>query len=233
VALPHLLANAVTGSPPPLTVAGGVSPNNSPPADPCSLQGIFVVPGTLDPSHTLSTDQLSALVQNAADAESTSGTYTLQAQPNQTLIITAIHTVVIKRVPAQRSTVVDIEPGCAGAAPPTYLVSVNLDGTNLTPKVQIEDANGAGKTTLVHGLQAIVTNGSPILIDFEADTSRYDVIWKFRIDYTVNGQAKIAWIQNGSQPFHTVAARKDDTGLLFTLNTDETSWTSQSEPVNR
>ena len=108
-ALPHLLANAVTGSPAPLTVAGGVSPNNSPPANPCSLQGVFVVPRPLHPSHVISTDTLSALVQNTADAASTSGTYTLQAQPNQTLVITAIHTVLIKRFPA-RTSAVDMEP---------------------------------------------------------------------------------------------------------------------------
>ncbi len=232
--LPHLIAEHLTTSPP-LTVAGGSSPDDSTPVDPCELDGTYFVLGTLHPAHTVSTNQVSALVHDAAnvDVGSTYGTYTLQAAPNETVVITAIHTVVLRRVPTPHATIVDVESFCPGAAtapPNTYDVSVNLDAANLTPKVQLENTDGVSGTTLVHGLQAVVTNGSPILIDFEADTSKYDVTWKLHIDYNVNGQQKTAWIQNGSLPFHTVAGRPDDTALEFTLNQDFTSWTTKACP---
>ena len=225
--MPHLLAEHFSSSTP-LTVVG--PPTNPGTDDPCELQGTCIEPGTLHLAHALSTRQVSALVPGInADLGSTSGTETLQAQPNDTVVITAIHTVVLKRIPAPRVTVVDIESGCAGAPaqpPTTYDVSVNLDATNLTPKVKVDSANGSGKTTLVHGLQVIVTNGSPILINYEADTSKYDVTWKLRIDYTINGQQETDWIENGSLPFHTIAELPSDTELLVTPNSDLTSWTS-------
>ena len=234
---PHLLVEHLSSSPP-LTVAGGSPPANSVPIDPCELQGAYIVPGTLHPAHTLSTNQVSALTEIPADPGLTSGTDTLQAQPNDTVIITAIHTVVLRRIPAPHATVVDIEPGCSGAGggaqiPVTYDVSINLDAANLTPKVKLESTDGIRKTILVHGLQAIVTNGSPLLINYDADTSKYDVTWKLRIDYTVNGQQKTDWIENGSVPFHTIAALPSDTELLLTLNLtgNGNSWTTHSEKL--
>lgn len=225
IGLPHLLADRVLGSPPPLTVAGGPASGTAAAADPCSLSGYFVVPGTLHPRGTVSTNQLAALLNNAADADSSSGTYVLQANPGQTVVITAIHTIVIRRVPATRATEIEADSMCAGAAPVIYYVSINLDATNLTPKVQIGDPARAGKMTNVHGLQTIVTNENPIVIDFDATTKKYDVTWKLLIDYTVNGQSRTAWIQNGSQPFHTVAGRRDDTGLTFDFDFTSNSWT--------
>ncbi len=230
--VPHLLAEHFSSSTP-LTVVG--PPTNLGAGNPCELQGTYIEPATLHLAHTLSTRQVSALAPGIhADLGSTSGTETLQAQPNDTVVITAIHTVVLKRIPAPRVTVVDIESLCAGAvAPPptTYDVSVNLDATNLTPKVKVDSTNGSGKTTLVHGLQVIVTNGSPILINYEADTSTYDVTWKLRIDYTINGQQETDWIENGSLPFHTIAELPSDTELLVTPNSDLTSWTSRGEKL--
>lgn len=232
--VPHLLAEHLSSSPP-LTVANGSPPASSVTGNPCELQGTYIEPGTLNLAQTLSTKQVSTLVPGIpADLGSTSGTDTVQAQQNDTVVITAIHTVVLKRIPAPRVTVVDIESGCAGAAaapPPIYDVSVNLDASNLTPKVKLENGAGIGKTALVHGLQAIVTNGSPIIISYEANTSRYDVTWELRIDYTINGQQKSDWIENGSQPFQTIAEIPSDRGLRVTPNSDLTSWTANSEKL--
>jgi hypothetical protein len=175
---------------------------------------------------------VSALVPGiSADLGSTSGTDTVQAQPNDTVVITAIHTVVLKRIPAPPVTIVDIDSGCVGSPadpPPIYDVSVDLDASNLTPKVKLESTAGIGKTTLVHGLQAIVTNGSPIIISYEADTSKYDVTWELRIDYTVNGQQKSDWIGNGSNPFQTIAELPSDRVLDVTPNSDLTSWNADN-----
>lgn len=223
--LPHAVSRALSGKPQPLTAAGNTAQQDLGGADPCEVQGSFIVPGILHPAANIHAGQLAALVSGAADADSTSGKYTLQAAPNQTVVITAIHTVLVRRVPARRATLVNIEPGCAGAAPPTYYVSIDLDASNLTPKVEVGDTQGL-KTRLVHGLESIVSNGAPILIDFTAETHKYDVNWKLRVDYTTNGQEKSVWIQNGSRPFHTVAARPYDAGLAFALNEDQSSWTS-------
>jgi hypothetical protein len=222
--LPHVVSRALSGTPKPLTAAGHTSQQDFGGADPCELQGSFIVPGTPHVAENIRTAQLAALVSGTADAESTSGTYTLQAAPDQTVVITAIHTVLVRRVPTPRATLVLVSPDCAGAAPPTYYVSVNLDGANLTPKVEIGDTRGL-KTRLVNGLQSIVSNGAPILIDFTAETHKYDVKWKLRVDYTANGQEKSVWIQNGSRPFHTAATQRYDAGLAFTLNDDQSTWT--------
>jgi hypothetical protein len=152
----------------------------------------------------------------------------LQAAPNTTVVITAIHTVVIERVRAPRETIVTLSSGCVGAPQPTYNVSVNLDAYNLTPKLELETANPRLKIVPAHGLQAIVTNGSPILINYSAETQKYAVAWKFRIDYTVNGQQKSAWIPEGSQQFRTVAARRGDPQVIFALPEGENTWTAHN-----
>jgi hypothetical protein len=125
--------------------------------------------------------------------------------------------------------VVKVDSGCKfDLGPRTYNLSVDLDAVNLAPAVTIENPDKIGKQILVHGLQAIVTNGDPTLINFEATTSKYDVTWKFSIDYTVNGHLQTAWIQNGSQPFRTVARRPTDPTLTFIRNTDNT-WLAHTE----
>jgi hypothetical protein len=230
--LPHVVSRALSETPQPLTAVGRSSQQDLGGADPCEIQGTFIVPRILHVANNMRTGQLAGLVSGAADADSTSGTYILQAAPSQTVVITAIHTVLVRRVPARRATVVNIKLGCAGAAPSTYYVSINLDASNLTPKVEIGDTRGL-KTRLVNGLESIVTNGAPILIDFTAETHKYDVNWKLRVDYTANGQEKTVWIQNGSRPFHTVATRAHDTALAFTLNGDQSSWTAHRiSPIN-
>jgi hypothetical protein len=233
--LPHVFSRVLNGSPPLLTVDGRPTQSAVLGAEPCEIAGAFVVPATVRASGNVRTGQLASLVRGAADEESTSGTYTLQAAPGKTVVVTAIHTVVTSRVLAPRATIVDIESGCVGAAMPRFSVSVNLDAANLTPKVRVEDNSRAGASLagLPHGLQTAVTNSGPILIDFAATTHRYDVRWRFRVDYTVNGQQKSAWIENGSQPFHTVARRPGDTALTFHLNPDHTSWTAQSGRANQ
>lgn len=231
--LPHALHRLFSGSPPLLTVNGRPTQSTDiGAADPCEISGTFVVPGMVRAAGNIRTGQLASLINGAADADSTSGTYTLQAAPNETVVVTAIHTVVASRAPAPRATIISIQSGCAGAALQKFSVSVNLDAANLTPQVHVGGNRGTG-ARLPNGLQTVVTNNGPILIDFTATTHKYDVRWRFRVDYTVNGQQKSAWIQDGSQPFQTIASRPDDSGYTFTLNPDQTSWASQGGVANQ
>jgi hypothetical protein len=170
-----------------------------------------------------------------ADIDSTTGTYTLQANPGQTVVVTAIHVVVIRRMPASRETTVEIIPPCnyaiSGIPPIVYGLSVNLDAKRLSPVLTEEGLNQNDPLQMVRisRLQVVVTNESPIIINFEGDTSKDDVIWEILIDYTVNGQSKTAWIENGSQPFHTISNQiKGDASLTATLNSDGTTWIVQS-----
>jgi hypothetical protein len=228
VAVPHVVAAKLGPSSPPLTVggapAGDADGGVAPAADPCELQGDFVVPGMLHLPATASTNQLASLTGNAADAGTTSGTYTLQAAQGQTVVITAIHTVVVRRVPAPQATEVAIDSMCAGAAPIIYSLTINLDGTDLSPEIQGPDPGNPDKTITMRRLQTTVTNDSPIVIDFSASTRKYDVTWEILIDYTIDGKSKTAWIENGSAPFHTEAVRPDDTDLTASLNSDQTNW---------
>jgi hypothetical protein len=94
---------------------------------------------------------------DAADINSTSGTYTLQAPPAETIVVTAIHVVVVKRVPAPHATAIYVDPGdsCGsggpGVAMPTWGIEVNLDSVNLKPKMTYY--NGQDAITPVYGLQ--------------------------------------------------------------------------------
>lgn len=231
--LPRFIAPVFSPPLSPLEITGFPYPDNSITDNACGLTGVFVVPGTIHPPPavrplpTISTGNLYDIVRRAVNAESTSGMYTLQAAVGKTVVITGMHTVVFKRIPAPRSTVFDIQSGCAGAPPWTYSVSVDLDAKNVTPKIQLFNPMG-NKISTVHGLQNIVTNGMPIIINFNAYTTRYDVIWKLRIDYTVDGQPQTAWIQRDSNPFHTIAMRNDDTGIYAQLN--ESSISQNSSP---
>ena len=56
-----------------------------------------------------------------------------------------------------------------------------------------------------------MTNDHPIELDFRASTSKYEVTWKIRVDYTVAGEKKTVWVQDDDdKPFHAVAARPDN-----------------------
>jgi hypothetical protein len=236
LALPHLVASIVHGSSPPLTVGGGPSPGNSAfgaAGAACVLGGEFILPGKAHLPQAMSASQANALTSNAADIDidSTSGTYTLQASPGQTVVITAVHTVVIRRVPAPRATEVLVEPNCFSQGATIFNLRINLDGSNLSPTIKTADPSNPNKMITLNGLQTTVTNGSPIIINFFADTNKYDVIWELLIDYTVNGQSRDALIENGSQPFHTMAGRPDDWGLVVAPNQGRTVWSvTRSSP---
>lgn len=228
IGLPHLLAVTFGGSAPALTAAG----DNPVAVNACSLGGDFLIPGVRHEPRTLSTAQLTALVRDAADPMSSSGTYTLQAKRGDTVVITSVHTIVLKRIPAQRATVIVVNSGCEGCCGPSgtaYSLQVDLDASNLTPQASLENFSTQSVTGIrIKGLRAVVTNSSPIIIDLEGDTYKYDVLWKLRIDYTVNGQSQTTWIENGSKPFHTVANLNADRWIYFTLNANQTSWTQTS-----
>jgi hypothetical protein len=181
ISVPHLVATKLFGPPSPLTVAGTSSGNY--PGAPisnlinpkiCSLDylgGTYLIPGTLHLPRTMSTEQLVALKNKAirADADSTIGTYTLQANPGQTDVVTAVHVVVIRRVPAPLETTVEITPPCnyatSGIPPLSYDLSVNLDAKRLSPVLTEEDfnPNDPNQVIKVSRLQVVVTNEAQLL----------------------------------------------------------------------
>jgi hypothetical protein len=136
--------------------------------------------------------------------------------------VTAFHTVLIRRVPAPRATVVTVFSPCAGAPEIFYHASVDLDAADPTPK--LTKTVNESKRVPVDRFEDTVTNDSPLVLDFEASSAKYDVTWKFRIDYTVDGQSKTAWIPDATHAFHTLATRPDAPELTYSPGTGGT-WT--------
>jgi hypothetical protein len=161
-------------------------------------------------------------LKDAADPDATSGEYVLQARAGQTIVVTAFHTVLIRRVPAPRATVVTVFSPCAGAPEIFYHASVDLDAADPTPK--LTKTVNESKRVPVDRFEDTVTNDSPLVLDFEASSAKYDVTWKFRIDYTVDGQSKTAWIPDATHAFHTLATRPDAPELTYSPGTGGT-WT--------
>ncbi|MEV7364422.1 hypothetical protein ACGFYM_09985 [Streptomyces sp. NPDC048231] len=219
--LPNLLVAQLTDPAPPLTATGTSSPGSSetarrhpaPTKEDCDLAGVYAVPGTGYAIRPRSTSELSAWLKDAADPDATSGTYVLQARAGQTVVVTAFHTVLIKKVPAPRATVVTVSPPCEGAPEIFYHASVDLDAAEPTPKLT---KTVDRKRVPVDRFEDTVTNDSPLILDFKASSAKYDVTWKFRIDYTVDGQTKTAWIPDATHSFHTLATRVDAPALTYT-----------------
>jgi hypothetical protein len=231
--LPHLLVSTVAGTPPALTIVQSPSLASSDPGDPCAMNGSYALARPPHAPRVASTQQLSSLVAGAPDENETDGTFTLQAAPGQTVVVTAIHTVVVTRVPVPSESLVDIMSGCGGAGSTqfsllqTYQLTVNLDASDVAPTITQLNTPAPSSPKAAQGLQVVVTNSSPVLLDSAAVTSKYDVRWKLLVDYNVNGQSETAFIQNGSQPFHTVGRRSGDPSLDYLLNADETAWNLQ------
>lgn len=216
-----LVTGWVTGAPqwvettffpaPPLTVSGSTSPDRFS-ADRCSVEGSYVVPSADTPSGTSITlaALTSLLTAHGGQANETAGTYVLQgAAAGTTVVITAVHTVVVARTPARANRQVDLHVGfvntaCGGGGPTTAAVSVDLDSDSPRPVITGGDGgNGAPHT--VNSIEVAVGNDSPLILDIDARTTKYDITWKLRVDYTINGHPGTAWLQDQDQPFHTVA----------------------------
>lgn len=137
--LPNLLVAQLSDPAPPLTATGTSSPGKHPAQsteEDCALADVYAVPGTGYAIRPRSTADLSAWLKDAADPDATSGEYVLQARAGQTDVVTAFHTVLIRRVPAPRATVVTVSPHCVAAGAPEifYHASVDLDAADPTPK---------------------------------------------------------------------------------------------------
>jgi hypothetical protein len=183
----------------------------------------------------MSTRQVTSLINDPEqiDVGSTDGTYTVQASPSQPVIITAIHVVVLRRVPASRATEVEVAPTCFSEGGGTVInMSINLDDRSLSPKITTPDPANPNQAITLHGLETLVTNDSPIILNFEATTNKYYVTWEILIDYTANGELKQALIENGSHPFQTMAPRPDDKGLIVAYNAKQNAWNTNSISLN-
>lgn len=234
--LPHLIREQLTKSPPPLMITPSSDniadhlPSVLPvPTNLCDFEGTYIIRRSLHLAHTLSTSQLAALITDAdaIDMNSTSDIYTLQAAPKETVVITGVHTVLVNRVPAPFATVINVYPGtsCGGGGGgdtyvSLYLAAVNLDGANVKPKIYY--VTGLKTLPLIYGLQAKVTYSSPLVLMLNAETKKFDVTWRYQLDYTVNGQQETAWIENGSHPFRMEAERSNDPQINIVLGSRKT-----------
>jgi hypothetical protein len=221
--LPHQLDPIFHSSTPPLTAAG-----DDPAAGISCFGEDFLTPGVRGLPRTVSSGQLLALLQGGADPSTSGGTYTLQAKTGDTVIITSVHLIVLKRIPAKRATEVTVDPSCAGCCGPTansYLLQIDLDNTHPTPTAFFENVRTQNETIVqLKDLRVIVTNQAPIIIDVDAETAKYDVTWKLRIDYNIDGQSRVMWIENGSKPFHTIAVLPADPDIHYAIDSNLTSW---------
>jgi hypothetical protein len=200
----------------------------APGTDPCDLAGEYVVPGTVQIHGSFSTSNVAALVSKGADADETVGSYLLQAGSAQPAVLTGIHTVLLRRVPATSpATVVVVDSTCVGAPLEQYDASINLDAGNLTPK--LTELNEATWTrTPVTNLATVIAQDQPLSLNFDATTAKFDVTWQLRFDYAVGGEQKTATMPSGSESFQTDAIGPDDSWLTLKLNSDGSTWSASA-----
>jgi hypothetical protein len=218
-AIPHMLASTFTKQQSALVIIGSASAGQQPSGagsarlgavsggsqEVCPLEGVYVVPERVQLRNGTITDaDVASLVSIAGDADETGGSYLLQASSGQTVVLTGIHTVLLRWVPADSiaSTKVTVVTGCAGATPPKYVASIDLDAANVTPKLSLVDPAGGTSTPITDPTQ-VVTQDEPLKIDFTATTSKYDVTWELRFDYVVNGHAESSVIPSSGEGFQT------------------------------
>jgi hypothetical protein len=250
VAVPHLAGNLISAPPsppPPLAIVGSASPvqptdsaadgqgaeysgalGGTSGADPCSLSGTYVVPGAVHLPQTVSTEDIARMLEKAGYANETSGSYLLQSSAGQTAVLTGLHTVLLRRVPAstEKATVLYVESLCPGAPLTMYDASIDLDAANLTPRLSLINEM-SGTTTPVRNLADVTTEDQPVQINFNATTTKYDVTWKLRVDYVVNGKAESAYVPPAGQPFETDAVVSSDPAYTLWLNGSD-AWSVQS-----
>lgn len=242
IAIPHLVASSLNPPPLPVTIVGGASPGLKPSTsllggtlqddgsgEACDLAGVYVVPGAIEVRGTVTTADVANLVSGAAFANETDGEYVLQAGSGQTAVLTGIHTVLQRRVAAagRPATVVQVESGCAGDAAIRYKASIDLDASDLTPQLDLEDA-ATGTDTPVTDLSTVLTQDQPITLDFAATTAKFDVSWQLRFDYAVDGRPQSATLPTGGKQFQTDAVTPDDSWLTLTLDPDGSTWSAAS-----
>ena len=243
LAIPHELAAWAHSAHPqePVTILGGASPGLeprgsaggalqgvAPGTDPCDLAGEYVVPGAVQIHGSVTTSDVAALVSKAADASETDGSYLLQATPGQSAVLTGIHTVLLRRVPAiSPATVVVVDSMCAGSELQQYDASIDLDASNLTP--ELTELNEASLTrTPVTNPATVIAQGQPLSLNFSATTAKFDVTWQLRFDYAVGGEQKTATLPSGSTSFQTDAISPDDSWLTLMLGSDGSTWSASA-----
>ena len=70
-----------------------------------------------------------------------------------------------------------------------YDATIGLDAANLTPKLSLVDL-WTRKATPISTPATIVRQDQPLLIRFAATAAKYDVTWRLRFDYVVDGKAE-------------------------------------------
>ncbi|SCD64867.1 hypothetical protein GA0115240_117921 [Streptomyces sp. DvalAA-14] len=219
--LPHLVAGMWNRPAPAFAVPGKVSPGVTP-TGPftytqgpwgeetlCDLQGEYVVPAAAGRSRPRNDHELEALVENSAIADEASGNYVFQATGSETVVVTGVHAVVLKKVAASRRTVLEVNGDCSGAGITQYVATLDLDAEKPLPTFTESDPDDRMSSIPVKQLTFKVTEGDPVDLIFDASTTKYDVTWRIRVDYTVDGEAGTGWVGSGA-PFHVIATRPDD-----------------------
>jgi hypothetical protein len=231
--IPHAISHLFSNNSP-LTISGTAGPegdkdssDNGPVIDTAGcFGGAYLMPGKVALPNALSPSDFESITTNGIFGGGVYGGYVVQAKPGQVVVVTGIHTVLIKRVPTPQYTEVIFESSCANAPPAgdrDYHAYFNLDSNNLLPELTV----GTGESQHsepVNQIKATVTDDNPIYIDLTADTTKYDVTFKVRIDYTVNGKMHTGWIQDGSRPFHAVADSPDNLRIYYIYNYRERRW---------
>lgn len=239
IAIPHALAT-MFHSPSPFTIVGSASPGLRPSSaagrtlqssaqggGACGLAGVYVVQGNVEVHGTVTTADVAGLVVKAAFANETAGSYVLQASPGQTAVLTGIHTVLFRRLPASTvpATVVVVNSGCVGASLIQYDASIDLDAADLAPKLtRLDEATGT--RTPVTDLATVVAQDQPLALNFDATTTKFDVTWQLRFDYAADGKAHSATLPSAGLSFHTDAITPGDSWLTLTLNPDGSTWSA-------
>ena len=242
VALPGLISTMMHPSEP-LTVDGdsrpwatGPTPSNSaglipsgdenvdPPGSwgSCSLAGRYVLPEKRDFSGKTATKSLEALLRQAAYADGAAGKYILQAASGQTVVVTGIRTVVTERKIANPAMVINVQSPCVPCLKPDrdYHAHIDLDSEDPVPELSVGvpgggQVCGTSRRERVNEITTVVTNDDPLVVRLSASTKKYDITWRVRIDYSVDGQTKSIWIGDDSRPLHAVATKGDDVTLAY------------------
>jgi len=162
---------------------------------------------------------------HATDANRTFREFVIQGKSGETVVIRAIHVLVLSRQGAPESgTHVSLQTGC-GAGPHPFQVSVNLD--MLTPIAQIQGGDASNPQPL-KTIDYVVTESSPDIIDLAATTQTSDVTWELQLDYASGGRSGTTTLDDGGHPFHTTATAPE-AKITYYLDPVKGTW----EPLSR
>lgn len=220
--------NGAASSRAPSPSVSSATPESLPEEERCGLSGRYVLPDFRPRAREYTDRQALALLRSAASADRVTGSYVFSAGTHHNVVITAVHTVLLKRVPAPRATTLTVNSGCYPELLPTYSATVNLDTSDPEPVFSVPDPDNRLRSIPAERLAFKITPDSPALVVFYADTTKYDVTWKFRVDYTVDGRAQSLWVLDGGRPFRAIAPRTDNPALEITRNVS--GWWDMSIP---